>query len=222
MKSTAEAVGFEASASVGVRPFKSRSSLFHWCKSPALPTQSAWRAAGRAPTERQLVRVEGCLAGGSPPGIRQVPHPGSAVNDCLYGTGPGTGLNPAASVQVAPAPPPGGAAVSLPAEPEPIPATLLLEEQLEHAGPALGRPARRPAPATAFRSLTSREATVSRSAGWAWAAGSRPAARRPAPGRPLPAASPAGGPRRTVRRGGVDGCPAGQRGACSRRRPPAA
>ena len=60
---------------------------------------------------------------------------GAAVNDRLRGTGPITGLNPAESVQVVPAPWPGGAAVSLLAELEPVLAVLLLEKQTEHAGP---------------------------------------------------------------------------------------
>ena len=45
------------------------------------------------------------------------------------------GLNPTASVQVVPVPWRGGAAVSLPAEPKPVLAALLLEELLEHADP---------------------------------------------------------------------------------------
>jgi hypothetical protein len=40
-----------------------------------------------------------------------------------------------ASVQIFPAPWPSWAAISLPAEPEPILAVLLLEEELEHACP---------------------------------------------------------------------------------------
>ena len=78
------------------------------------------------------------------------PPAGAAVNDRLSGTSPDHGPNPAASVQVVPAPWPGGAAVSLPPEPEPILAALLgrprLPQAAQHEAPleeSVRRPPRR-------------------------------------------------------------------------------
>jgi len=69
------------------------------------------------------------------PDVSQKGPPTDTAGFRLDAHRPGTALDPAASVQVVPVPWPGGTAVSLPAEPEPIPsALLLLKKQPEQAG----------------------------------------------------------------------------------------
>ena len=170
------------------------------------------------PVGRPGARAAGCLAGGSPTGhcagFPRLPA-GAAVNDRLRGTGPITGLHPAESVQVVPAPWPSGAPVSLLAELEARSwPSCSLRNETGHPRPRAADCQRGGLVLRArLRSLPSSMATAPGSSRAAWAAGSRRSSVvtcSPAPASRSTAQQHGHGAR--VAEGGVGGGALGQRG----------